>query len=100
VQEEVNHDPLADVDEPMDAAEIAQELSLAEKEAQAAREEILRDSISLAEAARLTGRSRQELERLRRDGRLLALRGGRQWLYPHWQFDPNAPDGVLPGWQR
>lgn len=90
-------DPLADVDEPMDAAEIARDLSLAEKEAQAAREEILRDSISSAEAARLTGRSRQAIERLRREGRLLALRSGRQWRYPRWQFDPDAPGGVLPG---
>ena len=97
MHEEVNRDPLADVDEPMDAAEIARDLSLAEKEAQAAREEILRDSISSAEAARLTGRSRQALEGLRRDGRLLALRSGRQWRYPRWQFDPDAPGGVLPG---
>lgn len=94
---EASHDPLAEVDEPMDAAEVARELSLAEKEAQAAREEILRESVSSAEAARLTGRSRQAIERLRREGRLLALRSGRQWRYPKWQFDPDAPGGVLPG---
>lgn len=90
-------DPLADVDDPMDAEEAARELSLAEKEAQDSREEILRDSISSAEAARLTGRSRQVIERLRRESRLLALRSGRQWKYPKWQFDPDAQGGVLPG---
>ncbi|HET9225797.1 MAG TPA: hypothetical protein VFR31_03970 [Thermoanaerobaculia bacterium] len=34
---------------------------------------------------------------MRRAGRLLALRVGSQWRYPQWQFDPDAPGGVVPG---
>lgn len=90
-------DPLAAVDEPLDTADAAESLALAEMEAQSTREAILRECISVAEAAILIGRSRQALERLRRAGRLLALRVGAQWRYPRWQFDADAPGGVLPG---
>ena len=89
-------DPLAEVDEPLDTAAAAESLALAEMEAATTRAEILRDSISVGEAAELTGRSRQALERLRREGRLLALRVGAQWRYPRWQLDPDAPGGVVP----
>ena len=95
--QEVDDDPFASVDEPMSTAEAMEELALAEVEAQANRESILKDSVSAAAAAELTGRSRQAIERLRRTNRLLALRVGNQWLYPRWQFEPDAPGGVLPG---
>lgn len=95
--QEADDDPFAKVDEPMSAAEAAEELALAEVEIQANRESILKDSISAAAAAALTGRSRQAIERLRRTNRLLALRSGNQWRYPRWQFEPDAPGGVLPG---
>jgi hypothetical protein len=95
--QEADDDPLASVDEPMSTAEAAEELALAEVEIQANRELILKDSISAAAAAELTGRSRQAIERLRRTNRLLALRSGNQWRYPRWQFEPDAPGGVLPG---
>jgi len=94
---EAVHDPLAEVDETMDVAETAEELALAEVEIQANRESILKDCISAAAAGGLTGRSRQALERLRRTDRLLAFRAGNQWLYPRWQFEPDAAGGVLPG---
>lgn len=95
--QEASTDPLAEVDEPLDAREAIAEFALAETEAQTHRETLLKDCVSAAEAAALTGRSRQSLERLRRDGRLLALRVGNQWLYPRWQFEPDSPGGVLPG---
>jgi hypothetical protein len=95
--QEAEHDPLAEVDEPMDAREAITEVALAETEAQTHREALLKDCISAAAAATLTGRSRQSIERLRRDHRLMALRLGNQWLYPRWQFEPDAPGGVLPG---
>lgn len=91
------HDPLAEVDEPMHAREAVAEVALAETEAQTHRETLLKDCISAAAAAALTGRSRQSIERLRRADRLMALRLGNQWLYPRWQFEPDAPGGVLPG---
>lgn len=95
--QEAATDPLAEVDEPINAREAIAELALAETEAQAHREALLKDCISAATAAALTGRSRQAIERLRRTDRLLALRAGNQWLYPRWQFEPDAPGGVLPG---
>jgi hypothetical protein len=90
-------DLLAEVDDPMNKAEAAEALSAAEIEAQTLRQALLRDCISASEAAQTTGRSRQALERLRRANRLIALRTGRQWRYPRWQFDPDAPGGILPG---
>jgi hypothetical protein len=90
-------DPLAIVDDSLDAADAAENIALAEMESQALREAILKDCIDAVEAGRLTSRSRQALERLRRDGRLLALRVGPRWRYPRWQFDPDAPGGIVPG---
>jgi helix-turn-helix protein len=95
--EEEDDDPLADVDDPMSPEEAATAVALAEAKSQINRQRILKGSLSAAEAAKLIGRSRQTLERLRRDGRLLALREGNQWRYPPWQFEPDAPGGVLPG---
>lgn len=90
-------DPLAALDDPLDPAGATESIALAEVESQALRETVLKDCIDAAEAGRLTGRSRQALERLRRDGRLLALRVGSRWRYPQWQLDPDAPGGIVPG---
>jgi Helix-turn-helix domain len=95
--QEASNDPFAEVDDPMSPKEAVEALLWAESEMQANREILLKDSISAAEAAALIGRSRQSIERLRRDHRLLALRAGSQWRYPRWQFEPDAPRGVLPG---
>lgn len=94
---EFSSDPLAAVDEPMDAAGLTESVASAEMEAQGVREAVLRDSISASEAAEKTGRSRQAIERLRRAGRLLGLRVGAQWRYPEWQFSADSPGGVVPG---
>jgi hypothetical protein len=94
---EASNDPFAEVDDPMSPEEAVEALLWAESEMQANREILLKDSISAAEAAALIGRSRQSIERLRRAGRLLALRAGSQWRYPRWQFEPDASGGVLPG---
>ena len=90
-------DPLAVVDEPLNAADGAAAVLEAELEAQERRETLLQDCIGAANAARLTGRSRQSLERLRRSRRALALRVRNQWRYPAWQFDPDALGGVVRG---
>ena len=90
-------DPLAGVDDPLTPQEALATLYQAGEESQSIREQILHESISVGEAAALTGRSRQALERQRRAGRLLALRRRNQWRYPRWQFDPDAPRGVVPG---
>jgi len=90
-------DPLAAVDEPLDTVDLAESVARTEMEGQAVREEILRDSVSVSEAAQRTGRSRQSIERLRRAGRLLGLRVGAQWRYPQWQFSADSLGGVVPG---
>lgn len=97
IPEPSGDDPLAEVDTPLDTEEAAASVAFAEMEAGATRLEILRDSIGVNEVAQLTGRSRQAIERLRRAGRLLALRFGAQWRYPRWQLDPDAPGGIVPG---
>jgi hypothetical protein len=92
-----SHDPLTGVAEPMSEAEAAAWTAWAEEEIRRNREAILKDCISVREAAELIGRSRQSIERLRRENRRVALRSGKQWRYPRWQFEPDAPGGVIPG---
>ncbi len=90
-------DPLADLDAPLASEDAAREVAVAEAEAAARRAAILRDTVSAEEATRLTGRSRQSLERFRRQERVLVLRQGNQWRYPPWQFDREQPGGLVPG---
>ncbi len=89
-------DPLADVDEPMEFEEGLAAALWADLEAGEHRARLLRQSVSAQDAGRLTGRSRQAVERQRRDGRILALRVGRRWRYPAWQFDTDGPGGLVP----
>lgn len=89
-------DPLASVDSNMDASEAASAMLWANVESRRRRRELLQECVDAKQAGELTGRSRQAVERLRRDGRVLALRVGRQWRYPAWQFDVDGPGGVLP----
>jgi len=90
-------DPLAATDEPMDESAAAESVLQSELEIHARRRLLLQRCVGAAEACARTGRSRQALERLRREGRVLALRVGNQWRYPEWQFEPDAPGGVVPG---
>lgn len=90
-------DPLSGVDEPLPLGEASAAVALAEAQATETRRALLRECVSADQAARHTLRSRQSLERLRRLGRVLALREGNQWRYPRWQFDPDAPGGIVPG---
>lgn len=89
-------DPLAAVDSSMDASQAASAMLWANVESKKRRRELLRECVDAQQAGELTGRSRQAVERLRREGRILALRVGRQWRYPTWQFDIDGPGGVLP----
>jgi len=90
-------DPLRSVDEPQPTSDAASSVALAEAQATENRRAVLRECVNAEEAARLTRRSRQSLERFRRAGRVLALREGNQWLYPRWQLAPDAPGGVVSG---
>ena len=64
------------------------------------RRTLLRASVTAAAAARLTRRSRESLERFRRAGQVIALREGNEWRYPRWQFDVDAPGGIVSGLRR
>ncbi len=90
-------DPLAEVDDPMKLEDGVAATAWAELEAGEHRARLLRQSVGAEEAGGLTGRSRQAVERQRRDGRVLALRVGRRWRYPAWQFDVDGPGGLVPG---
>ena len=88
-------DPLGEVDDPIEAGEAAGTVLWADLGARTNRTRLLRDCVTSAEAGRLTGRSRQAIEKLRRNGGILALRFGRQWRYPRWQLDGDSPGGVI-----
>ena len=63
----------------------------------ARRRMLLADALTTPEVAALYHASRQmPLDRLRA-GTLLAIREHGDWRFPAWQFDPQAPDGVVAG---
>jgi len=90
-------DPLADVDEPLSPKEAASVSLWADATARLNRARLLADCISASQAGEITNRSRQAVERQRRQGRVVALRAGRQWRYPQWQFDIDGPGGLVAG---
>lgn len=94
---EKRENTLASVDEPMGLSEALRAHIQAELEINASRNLILGDSLSAEDAAAASGRSRQNLEALRRSNRVVALRVGNRWRYPAWQFDPDGVGGVLNG---
>ncbi|MGO8671865.1 MAG: antitoxin Xre/MbcA/ParS toxin-binding domain-containing protein [Capsulimonadaceae bacterium] len=61
------------------------------------RREVLRDSVTSTEVARLLGTSRQTPHDRVNSGQLLAIPENGRLLFPLWQFDPSGPHGVLKG---
>lgn len=62
-----------------------------------ARRQLLDDSLTAPQVARLLGSSRQTpLSRLEADS-LLAVFDRGAWRFPAWQFDPQGADGVIQG---
>lgn len=92
-----SEDPLEAVDEPMTRAERVRAHVQADHDVEASRRLVLSESVSVDEAAEKSGRSRQNLEAMRRKGQALALRVGQQWRYPAWQFDPDGVGGIVTG---
>ena len=90
-------DKFADVGEPIDLKEAAAVSLWADATARMNRARLLADCVSASEAGELTNRSRQAVERQRREGNLVALRVGREWRYPKWQFDIDGPRGLVQG---
>ncbi len=96
-QAEYTDTALDSVDEPIDEPAGTAALLWAGSEEALNRDRLLAQSVSVSTASTLSGRSRQQLEALRRSGRLLALKAGGRWRYPRWQLDRDAPAGILPG---
>jgi len=69
----------------------------ADQDVERSRALVLSESVSAEEAAQKSGRSRQNVEAMRRKGQALALRVGHQWRYPVWQFDPDSVGGIVAG---
>ena len=90
-------DPLEAVDDELSPADSIQSLLESSQEARQTRARLLGESISAEEAERLTNRKRQNLERLRKANRALALRVRNQWRYPAWQFDTDQSGGIVAG---
>jgi hypothetical protein len=63
----------------------------------ALRRQLLADTLTSSDVARILGTTRQTpIDRLQ-NGTLLALRDGGTWHFPVWQFDPMGPDGIVRG---
>lgn len=90
-------DPLAPADRPLGPSEAASGALWSDAEARLNRARLLADCISSREAGELTNRSRQAIEKQRREGNVLALPVGRELRYPQWQFDVDSPRGVVTG---
>lgn len=61
------------------------------------RRDLLQGALQSNEVADLLGVGRQTpYDRVRTES-LIAIRENGRLLFPHWQFDPAGPDGVVPG---
>lgn len=63
----------------------------------ALRDELLKDSLTAPEVAKLLGVSRQTPHDRVESGTLLAVLDKGALRFPRWQLDPNGPDGVVAG---
>lgn len=62
------------------------------------RQELLANSYTASEVAKLLGaKSRQTPHDRRKNKSLIAIQDNSVWKFPKWQFDPTGPDGVIPG---
>jgi hypothetical protein len=64
----------------------------------ALRRQLLAHALGASDVAKLLGaRNRQTANQRARARTLLAIRDNGSLHFPHWQFDPEGPDGVLEG---
>lgn len=61
------------------------------------RRELLADTLTAPQVARLLNTTRQTPHDRVRAGTLLAVMDRGALRFPRWQFDPEGPDGVVPG---
>jgi hypothetical protein len=65
--------------------------------ARALRDEVLRESVPVGQAARLLGRTEQTAINRAKAGEMLAFRDGNRWMFPSWQFDGAQDNGIVSG---
>jgi hypothetical protein len=63
----------------------------------AVRRALLEDALTVAEVAELLGVGRQTPHDRVKAQTLLAVKENGRLVFPEWQFDPDGPDGVIPG---
>jgi hypothetical protein len=68
----------------------------ARRRAQRAIDIFAANAMTTADVADLLGVSQAAVRRQRQAGRLVAVRRGREWFYPRWQFHDGAPLPRLP----
>ncbi len=61
------------------------------------RRQVLADALTATQVAELLGTSRQTPHDRVKSATLLAVFDRGAWRFPVWQFDPQGPDGVIPG---
>ncbi|MBV8644530.1 MAG: hypothetical protein JO225_11565 [Candidatus Eremiobacteraeota bacterium] len=66
----------------------------------ATRAQLLRDALSSDEVRRYVNRTRPVVNRMAKEGTLLAVADGRALRFPRWQFDGRTEDGLVPGFRR
>jgi hypothetical protein len=64
---------------------------------EARRRAITEDTITAPQVAELLGVSRQTPLNRVKEMTMLGVRDRGAWRFPLWQFDPEGPDGVIPG---
>jgi hypothetical protein len=57
---------------------------------------ILNDTISSDEVRAYVHRSRPIINKMAKEGQLLAILDGRVLRFPRWQFDPDSESGIVP----
>ncbi len=66
-------------------------------EVRSLRDTILGDALSSDDVREFVRRSRPIVNKMAKDGRLLAIRDGRTLRFPRWQFDRDSETGLIPG---
>jgi hypothetical protein len=61
---------------------------------------ILNGAVSSDVAGKFISRSRPVVHKMAKSGELLAVEDGRFLRFPHWQFDDQTEDGLVPGLRR
>lgn len=86
---------------PAPSPAAAKEAALADLAEQfTGRRETFERSLTVADVAGLLGVSDQAVRDRITAGDLVALRPGKQWRLPAWQFNPDTPRGFVPGLRR